>query len=109
FQWQRRCIARKSIRVKSVMHRKYLPATPLAKFLGKRFTRGNGNICALYGSPRPPALDYSVGPYGVVSARTNIAEEISGGIERVTRQEYLWDGRVPKRKVARGNQHLRPA
>src|SRR6266446_369473 len=108
-RWQRRCVARKSIWVKSMVHRKYLSATPLAKFLGKRFTRGNGNVGASYGSPCQPALDDSIRPYRVISAGTNIAEKISGGIKRVTRQKYLRDGRVPKRKVARGNQHLRAA
>src|SRR5258708_39826719 len=87
----------------------YLPATPLAKFLAKRFTRGNGIVGAPNGSPCQPALDNSVRPYPVVSASTNIAEKITGRIKRVTRQKYLRDGRVPKRKVARGNQPLRAA
>src|SRR6266404_3634905 len=92
-----------------MVHRKYLSATPLAKFLGKRFTRGNGNVGGPYGSPCQPALYDSVRPYPVVSASTNIAKEIYGGIKRVTRQKYLRDGRIPERKVACGNQHLRAA
>ncbi len=52
----------KAVPIKSMVHRQYIPATPLAKFLGKRFTRGNGNVGAAYGSPCQPALDYSVRP-----------------------------------------------
>src|ERR1700723_1213557 len=92
-----------------MVHRQNFPAAPLAKFLGKRCAWRDGNVGAGYGAPRQPTFDKSIGPHGVVSAGTNIVEKIVRSVKRVTRKKYLRDGGVPKRKVARGNQHLRAA
>src|SRR5208282_122366 len=54
-RWQGRIVAGKSFRVKSMVHGKHMPATPLAKLLRERFAWGDGNFGAAYGSPRQPA------------------------------------------------------
>src|SRR5208282_3091595 len=103
---QRSWVAGKRIGVKSMMKGKYLRAAPLAEFVGKRLAWSNGNVGTGNGSACQPPFDQRVCPDGEVSAGANITEEIARSVKRVSRKKDLRDGRIPKGKIARGNQDL---
>src|SRR5258708_26253317 len=75
---QSRAVSKEKIVIKAVIDRSNISSGPEFQFFGKRLGRRNRTIRPANRAPRKDALQASLQPHAVFSARTQVAIKIAG-------------------------------
>src|ERR1700694_4412252 len=105
--WQRRRVAGKQVTIEPVVNSHDIFSRPFAELFRKSLARNDRDIGPVHGPPSEPTFDQCVDPKHVISPLLDIAIKIGRYIERVSRQKYLRQRRVPEGKVPSRNEDLR--